>query len=87
MTFDHKIDVEPATIGSAAMASRTERQAIVRKVLVAQPLQTVPVQQQRFVMRRQHNFRCLWATPRADPPARSARARPKPRHKEDICLW
>lgn len=47
MTFDHQIDFDPATRGSAATTLKTERQVIVRKLLVAQAFATVPDQQQR----------------------------------------
>jgi hypothetical protein len=67
MTFDHQINFDPATSGSAATALKAERQVIVRKLLVAQAF--ADSAGSTTAMRLSGGgatFGALWATPWAD---------------------
>jgi hypothetical protein len=85
MTFDHQIDLEPATIGSAAMVLKAERQEVVRKLLVAQAFAAsagsttarYTTAAQLSVRYEQHHG--------PTPTGRSAPARPQTTTQEDTC--
>ena len=76
MTFIHQIDVEPATIGAAAMALTANTRQSSAKCLPLRRFGGVP-DRQRFVIHEGATFRCAMGNTAADPESAVGSGPPK----------